>query len=234
MVGAWIWVPPIAQDPAYYNFADQRQWWGIPNFWNVVTNAAFVVVGLIGLYLDKPGGDPQLCWCYRLFFLGVALAGFGSGWFHWRPDAYTLIADRLPMAIAFMALTSALVGESYRAELGRKLFLPLQLVGVGSVIWWGYSEHLGRGDLRLYVLVQFAPMVILPLMIWRRGSRYQPLNYVVWTMALYALAKVAELLDKPLFALGGLVSGHAAKHVIAAAACGAFAVGLQKRRFVQG
>ena len=116
-------------------------------------------------------GDRQLRWSYRLFFVGVVLTGFGSGWFHWQPNNQTLIADRLPMAIAFMALTSALVGESFHATLGRRLLWPLQLLGVASVLWWGYSEHLGRGDLRLYVLVQFVPMLILPVIIWRRRSR---------------------------------------------------------------
>ncbi len=228
-VGYWIWGPAIAQDPAYYDFADKRTWWGIPNFWNVVSNAAFVVVGLVGLYIDKPGGDVQLRWCYRLFFIGVVLTGFGSGYFHWRPDHYTLIADRLPMAIAFMALTSALLGESYYAELGQRLLWPLQLLGAASVLWWGYSEHIGAGDLRLYVVVQFVPMVALPLVIWRRRSRFLPLKYVWGTILLYGMAKVVELLDQQVFALGGWISGHGLKHFVAASACAAFARGLQKR-----
>lgn len=203
---------------------------GIPNYWNVLTNLAFVLAGLFGLYIDKPGGDRQLRWCYRLFFVGVILAGFGSGYFHWRPNTYTLIADRLPMAIAFMALTAALIGESLNADVGRKLLWPLQTVGAFSVLWWGYSEHIGQGDLRLYGMVQFVPMVALPLLIWKRGSRLQPLRYVVWTMILYALAKAAELLDRQIYAAGELVSGHAIKHLIAAGACVAFAQGLRFRQ----
>jgi len=38
-------LPPIAQDPSYHQFADQRTLLGIPNFWNVVSNLPFVLVG---------------------------------------------------------------------------------------------------------------------------------------------------------------------------------------------
>ena len=31
-------LPPIPQDQSYHQFADQRGWFGIPNFWNVVSN----------------------------------------------------------------------------------------------------------------------------------------------------------------------------------------------------
>jgi len=36
-------LPPIQQDPNYHNFADRRTLLGIPNFWNVASNAAFLV-----------------------------------------------------------------------------------------------------------------------------------------------------------------------------------------------
>ena len=42
-------LPPIPQDPSYHQFADQRTLLGIPNFWNVVSNLPFVVVGAMGL-----------------------------------------------------------------------------------------------------------------------------------------------------------------------------------------
>ena len=42
-------LPPIAQDPTYHQFADQRTLLGIPNFWNVVSNLPFVLVGAMGL-----------------------------------------------------------------------------------------------------------------------------------------------------------------------------------------
>jgi hypothetical protein len=42
-------LPPIPQSPAYHLFADQRTWFGIPNFLNVISNLPFAIVGLIGV-----------------------------------------------------------------------------------------------------------------------------------------------------------------------------------------
>ena len=41
--------PPIAQHPAYHRFADQRQWLGVPNGLNVLSNLPVAFVGLWGL-----------------------------------------------------------------------------------------------------------------------------------------------------------------------------------------
>jgi hypothetical protein len=38
-------LPPLLQDQAYHQFADQRELFGIQNFWNVVSNLPFVAVG---------------------------------------------------------------------------------------------------------------------------------------------------------------------------------------------
>jgi len=47
--GAWFLLPPIPQNPLYHSFADQRTIWGVPNFWNVVSNLPFLAVAVIGL-----------------------------------------------------------------------------------------------------------------------------------------------------------------------------------------
>src|SRR6266516_3730666 len=46
---AWTVLPAIPQDPGYHLFADQRQWLGIPHAADVLSNAAFVLVGLYGI-----------------------------------------------------------------------------------------------------------------------------------------------------------------------------------------
>jgi hypothetical protein len=42
-------LPPLLQNQEYHQFADQRELFGIPNFWNVVSNLPFIAVGAIGL-----------------------------------------------------------------------------------------------------------------------------------------------------------------------------------------
>ncbi|UCB55280.1 MAG: hypothetical protein JSW45_01720, partial [Thiotrichales bacterium] len=49
-IGAIMTQGPIPQDASYHLFVDTREIWSIPNFWNVVTNLPFAVVGLLGLY----------------------------------------------------------------------------------------------------------------------------------------------------------------------------------------
>ena len=48
-LAALLLVPPIPQDQSYHQFADQRALLGMPNFWNVVSNLPFIVIGAIGL-----------------------------------------------------------------------------------------------------------------------------------------------------------------------------------------
>jgi hypothetical protein len=45
-------VPPIAQPQWYHDFADQRLLLGIPNFWNVICNLPFLIVGGRGVSMS--------------------------------------------------------------------------------------------------------------------------------------------------------------------------------------
>jgi hypothetical protein len=42
--------PPIPQIQSYNDFADQHTILGIPNFYDVVSNVPFLIVGVLGLY----------------------------------------------------------------------------------------------------------------------------------------------------------------------------------------
>jgi hypothetical protein len=99
------------------------------------------------------------------------------------------------------------------------LLLPLFLIaGIASVLQWYASELHGLGDLRFYAAVQaYSALVLLIVLLFpARYSRGSDLAIIV---GFYALAKVLELLDKPIFFhTGHLVSGHTLKHLAAAAA----------------
>ena len=47
---ALLLLPPIVQDQNYHDFADQRTLFGIPHFWNVVSNIPFIGIGAAGLW----------------------------------------------------------------------------------------------------------------------------------------------------------------------------------------
>ncbi len=205
---------PIPQDKGYHFFADVRTCLGIKNFGNVASNLAFLLVGVIGAW-----------WCHRhlksgarlswtIFFTGVALVFAGSGYYHATPNDDTLVWDRLPMTIAFMALFAALVGEHLGPRFERPVLIPALLIGIASVFWWRYTD-----DLRVYIWVQGAPLLAIPFMLGMFPGRYTHRSYLLYGLLFYALAKVAEYYDKETYALTSLfVSGHSVKHLLAAGA----------------
>jgi len=228
-----ILVPPVPQDLAYHQFADQREIWGVPNFWNVVTNVPFLIIGLTGIgivmldgYLDE---YPKLKSAYLTFFGGMGLVALGSGYYHLNPSNETLVWDRLPMTVAFMGFCSIIAGERLSEQLGARALWPLVFLGVLSVVYWDYTESLGKGDLRPYAVVQFLPGILIPMILLMFESRFSDNRYY-WTMlGCYALAKVAEALDQPIFELLGQFSGHSIKHLIAALGGAVFCAALVKR-----
>ena len=94
VAGFFLFVPRIAQDETYNLFADNR---GIPNFRDVASNLPFAIVGILGLWNLRGGGDLVL-------FTGVQLTFFGSAYYHLAPSDVRLVWDRLPMTLVFMPL----------------------------------------------------------------------------------------------------------------------------------
>ncbi len=208
----------IPQDPAYHVFADRRAFFGVPNFWNVATNLPFLAVGVLGWAWIGRIASPPLATHYRVLCTAIALVAFGSGWYHFAPSNAALVWDRLPMTVAFMALFAALLADRVSWLLGRALLWPLVVAGIASIAWWVRTESVGAGDLRAYALVQFLPMLLMPLvlLLWREGSlAARP----IWlALAAYGVAKLAEHFDMAIFAATGFVGGHALKHLAAALA----------------
>ena len=216
--GVWL-LEPIPQDPAYHDFADQRALFGVDHFWNVASNLPFLLVGVLGWLQSRKLASPELGTHYRVLCVAVTLVAFGSGWYHHAPSNATLVWDRLPMTAAFMTLFSALIADRISWLFGRALLWPLIVAGVASIAWWVRTEAAGAGDLRAYALVQFLPMLLMPLilLLWREGSLAA--RSLWFALGAYALAKLLEHFDAAVFAAtGGLVAGHALKHLAAALA----------------
>ncbi len=214
-VAAMLLLPPIPQDPAYHLFAGRSVLLGVPNFWNVASNVPFLLVGAWGLAAAPRAVASVPQPAYVLFCLGVLLVGVGSAYYHWAPASSTLVWDRLPMTIAFMALFSIVIGDRLSAVLGRYLLWPLVLAGVASVMYWDWTELEGRGDLRAYGLVQFLPMLLIPLMlVAARGSLRAA--WLWTTLGVYGLAKLVEHYDAAIHGATGVLGGHPLKHLLAA------------------
>src|SRR5450759_2490013 len=186
-------LPPLAQNPLYHAFADGRTLYGVPNFWNVISNVPFFLVALYGtknLRLRLAFVEPWERIAYGVLLAGTAAVGAGSICYHLQPNDARLVWDRLPMTVVFMSLLASTVGERVSMKAGRALLLPMILLGLGSVLYWRSS-----GDLRPYCAVQFGSMLAMPFILALFPSRYSAAGRVWGTILLYALAKVVELLD---------------------------------------
>jgi hypothetical protein len=166
---------------------------------------------------------------YWLFFTGIALTGVGSAYYHARPDNVTLFWDRLPMAIAFMALLASVIGERIGRRAGARCLWPLAIAGAGSTLYWHLGEQRGAGDLRPYALVQFGSMVLIPLILALFPARYTGTRYLWMSIGWYGLAKAFEYLDHGLLTRVG-VSGHTWKHLASAAGAYWILLMLEARR----
>ena len=212
-------IGPIPQDQAYHRFADVRAFLGIPNFADVSSSLALVLVGVAGICLlsraaDSRSSGPDEWRAYWWFFCAVALAGVGSAYYHLAPDDARLAWDRLPIAVAFMCLLSALISERLRIAPGWTLLAVLAFLGAASVLYWSAFD-----DLRPYALVQFGSFAAMVVLCAWYPSRYSQGWAIFAVAALYGLAKLCELRDPLIYQLtGGFVSGHTIKHLLSAAA----------------
>jgi hypothetical protein len=201
---------PIPQDPAYHLFADSRPFAGLPNFWDVASNLPFLIVGLFGLSRTRRLAEPGCAGAYAALCAGVLLVSLGSAYYHLSPSNPTLLWDRLPMTVAFMALFSMLLEE--RAGAAGTL-VPLVAVGVASAVYWAETD-----DLRPYLLVQFLPLLLMPLILALYPRKYLRTRSLSAALVLYVAAKVFETIDRPVFAALAVVSGHTIKHLLAGGA----------------
>ena len=225
LIASVLLSPPIPQPAEYHDFADQRPFFGIPHSWNVVSNIPFAAIGLAAcIWLARAPGrktafsEPWERRAYFTFFFGEFLTCWGSAYYHAAPSNDTLVWDRLVFSLLLTSFFVIVMTEFVNRRVGRALLAPMVLLGLFSVLWWHGTEAAGRGDLRFYLLVQFYPVAAIPIIIALFRSRYTAAGMFLLTWALYGVAKICELLDRPIYEFTGLWSGHTCKHFIAAGA----------------
>jgi hypothetical protein len=226
--------PVVHQSLSYHNFADQRTCLGVPHFANVVSNLPFLVIGIGGVvFTARTNGFIAGVerWPWLVFFLGVALTAFGSTYYHLAPGNDRLVWDRLPMAVAFMGLSSGMIMERIGVKAGLVLLGPLVVLGVGSVLYWAEYD-----DLRPYYFVQFYPGVAIPLMLLLFPARYTGTAHYFVALGFYVAGKFCEYpYDAAIYhVLGDTVSGHTLKHLLAGASVLWLLVLLTRREPISG
>eukprot|EP00256_Glycine_max_P062142 XP_014631545.1 uncharacterized protein LOC100783174 [Glycine max] len=171
--------PSIPQPQRYHDFAEKREFFGLPNAPNVVANFPFMVIGLIGLVLCHRRNYFNISlqgelWGWTCFYVAVTSVAFGSSYYHLGPDDAGLVWDRFPFVIGDVCC--------FR-------------VSVGNVYWRFF------GDIRLYVLAQGASCIAIPLMATLLPPMYTHSTYWLWTSGFYLLATLQEAADRVIYIL---------------------------------
>lgn len=208
--------------PHGHPFADARCLWGVPNAADTLSNAVFLLPGLLGLRALRAGrtvagATGVLRRGLTVFFVGLLLTALGSTVYHWSPSGATLAGDRAGMGVAFAGLLTVATAERLGAADAvwmLRLSLPLALVAAvlpalnGNVLPWFVVQ--GGGVLWVLLLALLRrPALAGTGLCLSLGA------VVAW----YAVAKVLEGADAAVFAATGeWVSGHTLKHLAAAGA----------------
>lgn len=223
---------PIAQFAHYHEFADSRSLDGLPNAADVLSNIGFALVSIWGFWaLRGKTNLPSIAaaWPGYAVFLGaVALTAFGSSFYHLMPNNDRLVWDRLPIALACAGLLAGAYAQTHVAP-QRWLLPSLIVAAITSVFYWSMTDSISVGDLRPYLLIQGAPLILIP--IWQWIARSPRIDRIAFGIAilLYALAKVFELNDHAVFDTLGFLSGHTIKHLLAVAAAAVLVASLVRR-----
>jgi hypothetical protein len=235
-IGLALFLPATPQPTAYHDFADKRLAYGIENFLDVASNAAFAFAGIVGLVLVLRRrtcfASPAERLPYLVFCIGVLMTAAGSCYYHLKPNNETLFWDRLPMTIAFMSLIAAQIVDRIDVRAGLLALVPMLLVGIGSVVYWIVTERQGQGNVVPYAVLQAYAVIVLLKLAAIHPSRYSHGAAIYVVFLGYLLAKVFEHYDRQIFELTGSVSGHTLKHVVAGLAGIPVAWMLWRRRLV--
>lgn len=232
VIGIFYFAGPIPQITHYHQFANQSSWLRIVNAENVLTNMPFLIVGFWGLFRFKhfviESDIERISW-YG-FFIFIALTALGSAYYHLEPNHFRLIFDRIPIALSFIFLFNALIAERVSTKIARNLLAPMFIYSIASILYWYYTETIGVGDLRPYILVQLLPILLMPILLELYSPKYSK-GWMFYLVGIwYFIAKLLEVYDHTIFDYLGFMSGHGMKHLFSALSCAQVAWMLEKRR----
>ena len=215
-------LPSIPQDQTYHQFADQRLLFGIPNFMDVVSNFPMAIAAAAGVLFVMCRRRDEDCTFvergqaipYALFFAAVLLTSVTSAYYHLAPGDGRLAWDRMPLSLVFVFFLAAVVAERINTQAALVLLLPLAVLAINSVIYWNLTEARGVGDLRLYLAVQAAPILLVPAILALFPTVYTGTSDLAIVVLLYIVAKLCEHGDGLIYQVGNIVSGHTLKHCL--------------------
>ncbi|XAR70792.1 hypothetical protein NMG60_11027786 [Bertholletia excelsa] len=206
--------PKISHSPDQHLFADKRNFLGIPNTLNVISNFPFLVVGVLGFVLCLQGNVFVISlrgeiWGWAIFYAGITAVAFGSAYYHLKPVDSRAMWDTLPMMIAYSAMFSCLIVERVGARIG--------LTSLVALVFFAFIStacERNLNDLRLCMMFQLIPCLAIPCITFLYTPKYTHSRYWHWTTGAYLLAKLEANADRRIYdANHYIVSGHTLEHL---------------------
>lgn len=209
-------LPATGLPVGYHDFVDQRAWGALPHAMDVLSNLPFALMGGLGLWALGRLQAGNMASTQRglaaLFCVGLLMTAWCSGFYHLGPNDDGLCLDRLGMSVAFAGLLGLAVADRVSARSGQALAWCIAwLAPVATWIAW----H--TGNMTPWAVLQGGGLLVLVSLMACKPKPGALGFSVTAVVALYALAKVLEVADAQVFAwTHGLLSGHSAKHLVAA------------------
>lgn len=210
--------PAVGLPNGYHDFADQRALFGLPNAMDVLSNLAFALMAILGWRALRQVPHTRLTPSRRLLvhacLAGLLLTTFTSGFYHLAPENSALAVDRLGISLVFAALMGLACADRISARAGLALGLFIAMAAPAAALW-----DVASGNMTPWVVLQASGLGLLLALAWRRPEPgalgFSLFAVLVW----YAAAKLLEMADLQILDLTrGAISGHSAKHLIAALA----------------
>lgn len=206
--------PKIPHSPKHHIFADMRNFFGVPNTLNVITNFPFLVVGILGLVLCLHGNYFGISlrgeiWGWVFFYAGITAVAFGSAYYHLKPDDARALWDQLPTMFAIASLFSCFIIERMNERIGITCLVSLLMFILVTV---AYERTFN--DLRLCIIFHFIPCATIPTMSFLFPPKYTHSRYWFLASGFYLLAKVEAIADRKIYSINRyIISGHSLGHL---------------------
>lgn len=158
---------------------------------------------------------------WMAFFVLGGLAGWAAVLAHATGSLAAHAAAHGLSAASMTLLALAFAAERMDAWFGSRAAVVAGCgVAAGAMLWWFAGQFTGgAGDVRALVFLQCLPLLLIPAGgLSLPGGFTRSVDWLVM-LALYLLARLADLLDAPLHGLTGLtgLSGHVLMHLLVAA-----------------
>ncbi|CAN6865544.1 unnamed protein product [Brassica oleracea] len=203
----------------HHVFADKRNFMGVPNTLNVMTNFPFLIIGVLGFVLCLGGSFFNISlkgeiWGWTLFYASISSLAFGSAYYHLKPDDNRIVWDTLPILIAYSSLFSSFLVERAGERVGLSCLVLLLFISVLSV---AYARVFN--DLRLCLTFQLIPCLAIPVMTVLLPPKYTHSRFWLLATAAHAVSKIEGLADSKIYNFNGYtISGHSLGHLCSALA----------------